>query len=42
MFIFKNHVENEAGRLALELFLYFRKTLYEAIASGLWLSFSIF
>ena len=42
MFIFKNHIENEAGRLALELFLYFKKTLYEAIASGLRLSFSIF
>ena len=27
IFFFKNHAENEAGRLAPELFLFFKKTL---------------
>ena len=26
---FKNHAENEAGRLDLDLFLFFKKALYE-------------
>ena len=42
MFPFKNHAENEAGRLVPELFLWFKKALYEVKASGLQLSFNIF
>ena len=34
-FFFKNLVENETGRLAPDLFLFFKKALYEVKASGL-------
>ena len=33
IFFFKNHAENDAGRLSF--FLWFKKALYEAKASGL-------
>ena len=36
---FKNHAENEAGRLVPDLFLFFKKDLYEVKASGLQLRF---
>ena len=41
MFFFKNHAENEAGRLVsgLSLFCFLKKLLYELKASGLQLSF---
>ena len=43
---FKNHAENEAGRLLPDLFffffLFFKKALYEVKASGLKLSLKIF
>ena len=42
IFLFKTHVKNEAGRLVSDLFLFFKKTLYEVKASGLQLSFKIF
>ena len=42
MFFFKNHAENEAERLVPDLFLLFRKSLYEVKASILQLSFNIF
>ena len=29
MFFFKNHVENELGRLVLDVSLFFKKVLYE-------------
>ena len=35
---FKNHAENEAERLVLDLFLFFKKALYEIKAYGLQLS----
>ena len=35
---FKNHAENEPGRLVPELFSFFKKALYEVKASGLQLS----
>ena len=35
MFFFENHVENQAGRLFPELFLFFKKALYEVKATGL-------
>ena len=38
----KNHAKNEAGRLVPDLFLFFKKTLYEVKASDLELSFNIF
>ena len=38
----KTHAQNEAGRVVLDLFLFFRKALYEVKASGLQLSFNIF
>ena len=41
-FFFKNHAENEARRLVSDLFLFFKKVLYEVIASGLQLSFNVF
>ena len=34
MFSFKKNAENEAGRLVPELFLFFKKALYELKASG--------
>ena len=39
IFFFKNHEENEAGRLVPDLSLFFKKTLYEVKANGLQLSF---
>ena len=42
MFFFKYHAENEAGRLVPDLFLFFKKALYEVKASGLQLSFNTF
>ena len=39
IFFFENYEENEAGGLAPDLFLLFKKTLYELKASGLQLSF---
>ena len=39
---FKNHAENAAGRLVSDLFLFFKKALYEVKANGLQLSFNIF
>ena len=36
------HAENEAGRLAADLFLFIKKPIYEVKASGLPLSFNIF
>ena len=41
-FFFKNHTENEAGRLVSDLFLVFKKVLYEVKASGLKLNFNHF
>ena len=38
MFFFKNHAENEAERLVPDIFLVFKKALYEVNASGLQLS----
>ena len=42
MFLFKNHAENESGRLVLDLFNFFKKPLYQVKASGLQLSFTKF
>ena len=39
---FKNHGENEAGRLVPDLFLPFKKALYEKKASVLQFVFNIF
>ena len=33
MFFFENHKENEAGRLVPDLFLFFKKALYEVKAN---------
>ena len=41
IFFFKNHAENEAGRLVPILFLFFKKALYKVKASGLQLRFNI-
>ena len=41
-FFFKNHAENEAGRLFLDIFLFLKKALYEVKASGLQLNLNIF
>ena len=41
-FFFKNHAEIEAGRQIPDLFLFFKKALYEVMASGLELSLNIF
>ena len=38
---FKNHAENEAGRLVSDPFLFFKKAFYEVKASVLKLSFNI-
>ena len=38
----QKYAEIEAGRVVPELFLLFRKALYEVKASGLQLSFNIF
>ena len=40
--LLQNHAENEAWRLVPDLFLLFKKALYEVKASGLQLSFDIF
>ena len=42
IFFFKNHVENETGRLVPDLFLFFKKALNEVKANGLELSFNDF
>ena len=42
IYFFKNHAENEAGRLVPDLFLVFRKALCEVKARVLQLSFNIF
>ena len=39
---FRNHAQDEAERLVLDLFLFFKKALKEVKASGLQLSFNIF
>ena len=39
---FKNHAENEAGRLIPDLFLFFKKALYKVKAGGQNFSFNIF
>ena len=39
---FKSHAENEAGSLVPDLFLFFKKALYEVEGSGLQLNFNIF
>ena len=39
---FKNHTENEAGRLVPDLFLFFQKVSCEVNAGGLQFSFIIF
>ena len=41
-FFFKNHTENETGRLVPDLFLFFRKDLFEVNASRLQFSFNQF
>ena len=38
----KNHLENEAGRLLPDLFLFFKKTLYKIKANDQHLSFDEF
>ena len=40
-FSFRNHTENESGRLVPDFFLFFKKPLNEVKASGLQLSFNI-
>ena len=42
MFFFKNHAENEAGRLVTNLFLCFKKVLYEVILTSQHHSSNIF
>ena len=42
MLLFRNHAENEAGRLVLDLSLFFKNALCEIKAGGLKLSFNIF
>ena len=37
----KKNSENDAGKLVPDLFLFFKKTLYEVRSSGLQLSFNI-
>ena len=41
-FFFKNHAENEPGRLFPELFLFFKKALWEVKGNGPQLSFNHF
>ena len=41
-FLYKNHAQNEADRLVPDLFLFFKKALYEVKASGLQHSFNHF
>ena len=42
LFFFKDHAENKAGRLVPNLFLFFKRALYEVKASVLQFSFNIF
>ena len=42
VFFFKKYAKNEARRLISDLFLFFKKALYEIKASGLKLGFNIF
>ena len=42
IFFFKNHAENDKGRLVPDLFSFFEKVFYEVKANGVELSFSIF
>ena len=42
IFFFKNHAENETERLVPDLFLFFKKALYEAIVNVLQLSLNIY
>ena len=42
MLYFKNHAENEEGRLVRDLSLFSEKVLYEVKANGLQLSFNHF
>ena len=42
IFFFKNHAENEAGRLVPELFIFLKKALYEVKTSAVQLSFNYF
>ena len=42
IFFFKNHSENEAGRLVSDVLLFLKKTLHEEKASGLQLSLNKF
>ena len=42
IFFFKNHAENETGRLVRDPILFFKKAFLELKASGLQLSFSFF
>ena len=39
---FKNHTENDAGRLDTDLFLFFKKVLYKVKASGQHFSLNTF
>ena len=41
LLFFKNHAQNEAGRLVPDLFLSFKKALYEVKAIGQNLSFDM-
>ena len=41
IFLLKNHVQNEAGRLVSDLFLLFKKALFKVKASGQHLNFNI-
>ena len=42
IFFFRNHAKNVVGRLDPDLFLLFKKSLYEVNTNGLQLSFNIF
>ena len=42
IFFFENNAKNEAGRVVSDLFLSFKKALYEVKANGLQLSFNHF
>ena len=42
IFFFKNHDENDPGKLVPDLFLFFKKALYELKASSSQLNFNIF
>ena len=42
MFFFKNYAENETKRLIPDLFLFFKKPLYEVKGNGMQLSFNHF